>query len=141
MIHPKFVRRRQAWSPAWCRRSAEPKGGAMKVRLPPTRFRNKVFNMYICICNALTERHVTAVLDQDVRTPSAVYRRLDCVPQCGKCVSEIVSMLRSGNPAARAVFARQREPQSIGISPQAAGPWREGSAICDGPMPSTIRIA
>jgi bacterioferritin-associated ferredoxin len=50
--------------------------------------------MYVCICNALTERQVNGLLDQEVRTPSAVYRRLGCVPQCGKCVSEIVSMLR-----------------------------------------------
>jgi hypothetical protein len=26
--------------------------------------------MYVCVCNALTERHVAGLLDQDVRTPS-----------------------------------------------------------------------
>jgi bacterioferritin-associated ferredoxin len=46
----------------------------------------------IGIRNALTERHITALLDQDVRTSFTLYRRLGCVPWCGKCVSETLSI-------------------------------------------------
>jgi len=42
--------------------------------------------MYVCICNAFTERHVRQVLDQGARSPAGVFRARGCAPQCGKCV-------------------------------------------------------
>jgi bacterioferritin-associated ferredoxin len=94
MVHPKFVRMLKPMCPEAASMVARVAPALKSGRHPPLS-EIKVFGMYVCICNALTERHVSALLDQDVRTPSAVYRRLGCVPQCGKCVSEILSMLRS----------------------------------------------
>jgi bacterioferritin-associated ferredoxin len=49
--------------------------------------------MYICLCNALTDRDVRACCDNS-NSVSMVYRSLGCEPQCGKCVPLVRQMLR-----------------------------------------------
>jgi bacterioferritin-associated ferredoxin len=49
--------------------------------------------MYICLCNALTDRDVRACCDGS-NSVSMVYRSLGCEPQCGKCVPLVRQMLR-----------------------------------------------
>jgi len=49
--------------------------------------------MYVCICNALTDRDVRGVLAAGVRTTSEVYRRCGCSPQCGRCKPFIKSLM------------------------------------------------
>jgi bacterioferritin-associated ferredoxin len=49
--------------------------------------------MYICLCNALTDRDLRASCD-DNASVSMVYRSLGCEPQCGKCVPFVRQMLR-----------------------------------------------
>jgi len=49
--------------------------------------------MYICLCNALTDRDVRATCESDCSV-SMVYRSLGCEPQCGKCVPFVRQMLR-----------------------------------------------
>jgi bacterioferritin-associated ferredoxin len=56
--------------------------------------------MYVCLCNALTDRDLhphTAGGDCSV---SMVYRACGCQPQCGKCVPFVREMLRQGAEAA-----------------------------------------
>jgi len=54
--------------------------------------------MYVCICNALTERHVHSAIRQDGATSvSGVYRCLGATPQCGKCVRSVRAMLANEN--------------------------------------------
>jgi bacterioferritin-associated ferredoxin len=57
--------------------------------------------MYICLCNALTDRDVRANCE-DGSSVAMVYRSLGCEPQCGKCVPFVRQMLReqAGNPMA-----------------------------------------
>ena len=45
--------------------------------------------MYVCICNAITERDVRAQVSQGCRSVAQVYRGLNCKPQCCKCVDDI----------------------------------------------------
>ena len=49
--------------------------------------------MYICLCNALTDRDVRGTCESGCSV-SMVYRSLGCEPQCGKCVPLVRQMLR-----------------------------------------------
>lgn len=52
--------------------------------------------MYVCLCNALTDRQIRAAIEQGgARTPAQVFRRLGCAPRCGKCLPMVVQMTRS----------------------------------------------
>ena len=55
--------------------------------------------MYICICNALTTRHVKQAIDEagSVR-PAEVYAACGCRAQCGSCVKKLLSLLREAEP-------------------------------------------
>jgi bacterioferritin-associated ferredoxin len=56
--------------------------------------------MYICLCNALTDRDVRAKSGEGCSV-SMVYRSLGCEPQCGKCVPFVRQMLRETAPRRR----------------------------------------
>ncbi|HEY9566953.1 MAG TPA: (2Fe-2S)-binding protein [Thalassobaculum sp.] len=49
--------------------------------------------MYVCLCNAFTDRDVDRAIDAGAHTVGQVYKRLDAVPQCGKCKDTIRTML------------------------------------------------
>lgn len=49
--------------------------------------------MYVCICNAFTDRDVNVAIDAGACTVGQVYRCLDAVPQCGKCKDTIREMI------------------------------------------------
>ncbi len=62
--------------------------------------------MYVCICNAFTEKQVVRVLSGGALSPAGVYRHLGCTPQCGKCIPSVRSrrqrqMLRRNAVAGR----------------------------------------
>ncbi|MBV9825958.1 MAG: (2Fe-2S)-binding protein [Alphaproteobacteria bacterium] len=50
--------------------------------------------MYICLCNALTDRDLRSRITGDGASVSMVYRACGCTPQCGKCVPMVRDMLR-----------------------------------------------
>lgn len=50
--------------------------------------------MYICLCNALTDRDIRTQCCQGGGSVSMVYRGLGCEPQCGKCVPMVRQLLR-----------------------------------------------
>jgi bacterioferritin-associated ferredoxin len=53
-------------------------------------------SMYVCLCNALTDRDVRAKTADGTRSVAMVYRACGCQPQCGKCVPAVLQMLREG---------------------------------------------
>lgn len=53
--------------------------------------------MYVCLCNALTDRDIRRAADQGHRTVECAYRSLDAEVNCGRCV-----------PLARKLIAQQR---------------------------------
>lgn len=66
--------------------------------------------MYVCICNAFTDRHVKQVLEQGGRSPACVFRARGCQPQCGKCVPTLREMLgehRQGDGLEPALLAAE----------------------------------
>jgi len=50
--------------------------------------------MYVCLCNAITDRDVRRHSVEEGCSVSMVYRALGCEPQCGKCVPFVRQMLR-----------------------------------------------
>ena len=51
--------------------------------------------MYICLCNALTDRQITkAVADQGAARPSEVYEICGCRAKCGQCAKAILGLLQ-----------------------------------------------
>jgi bacterioferritin-associated ferredoxin len=56
--------------------------------------------MYVCLCNALTDRDVRNSAEADCSV-AMVYRSLGCEPQCGKCVPFVRQLLREAAPTAQ----------------------------------------
>ncbi|MDA5194695.1 (2Fe-2S)-binding protein [Govanella unica] len=50
--------------------------------------------MYVCICNALSEKAVRSVAQREggPSTTSEIFRCLGAAPQCGKCISHAMSV-------------------------------------------------
>jgi len=72
--------------------------------------------MYVCLCNALTDRDLhphTAAGDCSV---SMVYRACGCQPQCGKCVPFVRQMLREAAESAERWPARIDRFSPAGVS-------------------------
>ena len=58
--------------------------------------------MYICLCNAVTDRAIRHAARTPGCSVSDVYRALGCAPQCGKCVPVVRDMLSGMDIAATA---------------------------------------
>jgi bacterioferritin-associated ferredoxin len=43
--------------------------------------------MYVCVCNAVTEKQVYEAIDNGAKTLKALSKQLDVGKQCGACVS------------------------------------------------------
>ena len=51
--------------------------------------------MYVCLCNALTDRQVKqAAATAGTTKPSSVYAACGCRAQCGQCVKALLTLLR-----------------------------------------------
>jgi bacterioferritin-associated ferredoxin len=62
--------------------------------------------VYVCICNAFTEKQVSVAIDTGVSSPAGVFRHLGCVPQCGKCVPTVRGMVRNNDVPSPSFSAR-----------------------------------
>jgi bacterioferritin-associated ferredoxin len=62
--------------------------------------------VYVCICNAFTEKQVSVAIDTGVSSPAGVFRHLGCVPQCGKCVPTVRRMVRNNDVPSPSFSAR-----------------------------------
>jgi bacterioferritin-associated ferredoxin len=50
--------------------------------------------MYVCLCNAITDRDIRAQAACECSTVAMIYRSLGAKPKCGKCVPLVRQMLR-----------------------------------------------
>ena len=56
--------------------------------------------MYVCLCNALTDRQVKqAAAAAGTTKPSSIYAACGCRAQCGSCVRTLVALLRGTDDA------------------------------------------
>ena len=53
--------------------------------------------MYVCLCNAITDRDVRGHNAGEGCSVAMVYRALGCAPQCGKCVPFVRQLLRQSD--------------------------------------------
>ena len=49
--------------------------------------------MYVCICNALTERDISEASTAGNRRPAEVFAACRCRAQCGTCVRRILALV------------------------------------------------
>ncbi|HJW34961.1 MAG TPA: (2Fe-2S)-binding protein [Holophagaceae bacterium] len=49
--------------------------------------------MYVCICNALTEKMVQRVISEGAETPDQVFRACGSQRECGRCVPQMEQMI------------------------------------------------
>ncbi len=60
--------------------------------------------MYVCLCNALTDRQVKAAAEAANTTrPSEIYAACGCRAQCGNCIKRLLQLMRAEEPAASSV--------------------------------------
>ncbi len=62
--------------------------------------------MYVCTCNALTDKQIDAACKSGVTSWSEVYAFHGCKPQCGKCIPEVCERLNgdTDNSVATGLF-------------------------------------
>jgi bacterioferritin-associated ferredoxin len=65
--------------------------------------------MYICTCNTLTECAVSTAVRDGAASATQIFAKLDCAPQCGKCLPVLRERVRSASPgmAGRPVIAAE----------------------------------
>ena len=56
--------------------------------------------MYVCLCNAISDKHVRACAGQGRCSVSDVYRARGCQAQCGKCAGSIRAILQEAAASA-----------------------------------------
>jgi bacterioferritin-associated ferredoxin len=49
--------------------------------------------MYICICNALSDRTLAAAAGSGAKSVAQVFRRCAARPQCGKCLPDVAQLI------------------------------------------------
>jgi bacterioferritin-associated ferredoxin len=49
--------------------------------------------MYVCLCNALTDRQVREAVSNGASRPREIYGACGCVAQCGTCATLMRQML------------------------------------------------
>lgn len=73
--------------------------------------------MYVCLCNALTDRQLRQHLERGVRSVSMLYRACGTEPQCGKCVLLVRQMHREGAGGVSTSGQRGGEDAIPAVSP------------------------
>ena len=60
--------------------------------------------MYICVCNALTDKQVESAITSGCRRPNDIYSQCGTKPQCGRCAERMLELLEAKDiqPAAPA---------------------------------------
>ena len=57
-------------------------------------------DMYVCLCNAFTDRCVDRAIADGAATVSQVYRQIGAAPRCGKCKDMIRARIQERAPSA-----------------------------------------
>lgn len=53
----------------------------------------KLPTMYVCLCNAISDKTMTAAITTDTRHVADVFRACGHKPQCGKCLSTVADII------------------------------------------------
>lgn len=66
--------------------------------------------MYVCVCNAITDREVHAALAGGAVGADEVFRHCDAEVRCGRCVATMRSMIGDHGCAGERRHATDAEP-------------------------------
>ena len=73
--------------------------------------------MYICICNAMTERQVGAAIEAGAANWKAVHAYHGYSPNCGKCECEILEKIAQQRNLklveTNSIYSKRRNPNDI----------------------------
>lgn len=58
--------------------------------------------MYVCICNAITDRDVDGAIERGCRSPKAIYAACGHEARCGQCAETMRERLDAHECAAKA---------------------------------------
>lgn len=61
--------------------------------------------MYVCICNALKDKQMSAAAGDDARTVAEVFKRCGARPKCGKCLPDVAELIEERRAASGAPVA------------------------------------
>ena len=56
--------------------------------------------MYVCICNAVTDREIRELAGEGVGTLRQLREQTGCAGTCGQCAPEARAILRAASPCA-----------------------------------------
>ena len=59
--------------------------------------------MYVCVCNAVTERQIRALAEQGVRTLDEMSQINGCSSTCGGCMDEAKRILKISQPSRKKI--------------------------------------
>ncbi|HTI01153.1 MAG TPA: (2Fe-2S)-binding protein [Acidisoma sp.] len=67
----------------------------MGLQVTRNRSLRSALAVYVCLCNALTDRQVKAAAEAANTTkPSEVYAACGCRAQCGNCIKRLLHIIR-----------------------------------------------
>ena len=61
--------------------------------------------MYVCICNALKDKQMSAAAGDDAHTVAEVFKRCGARPKCGKCLPDVAELIEERRAAGQASHA------------------------------------
>lgn len=93
--------------------------------------------MYVCLCNAITDRDLRQHLTTGIDSVSMLYRACGRKPQCGKCVPLVLQMLREGAGKVNISGQTGRKDRVPAASPvsEAQGAVNRGDRSCGATLP------
>lgn len=59
--------------------------------------------MYVCICNAVTERQIRALAEQGISTMAELSRVNGCSTTCGSCLEDAEQILQASQPSRKGI--------------------------------------
>jgi len=70
--------------------------------------------MYVCICNAITDKHIRQAAESGVRSLWELQKKLGVASNCGKCGEMAVAILRENRTGKGAAEPTVYRPSSTG---------------------------
>ena len=80
--------------------------------------------MYVCVCNAITDREVHAAMSNGAAAADEVFRHFGAEVRCGRCVATMRSLMGDKGPAG------ERRHVSDAEDPATARPRKGRCAGC-----------
>jgi bacterioferritin-associated ferredoxin len=68
--------------------------------------KESIFTMYVCVCNAVTERHIHEAVQEGAKTVKHLKETLGVGSECGRCVTCAKACLKEAKAVNKQPFVR-----------------------------------